>query len=164
MINRYIFQKIEQAQSIATRPALPTTPNNPKKLEGQESTGKMSLSRQRFSERALRSTTKLDLEIRKRLVNMKQIGQRSIKTADQMEEPSSQKEFSPREVTFKYSIRFKVGQGTFGTVWNGSDANGTLELAIKRMRITDDDLFIRQLETELYANEQLQHENIGEWI
>ena len=164
MINRYIFQKIEQAQSIATRPALPTTPNNPKKLEGQESTGKMSLSRQRFSERALRSTTKLDLEIRKRLVNMKQIGQRSIKTADQMEEPSSQKDFSGREVTFKYSIRFKIGQGSFGTVWNGSDANGTLELAIKRMRITDDDMFIRQLDNELEANEQLQHENIGEWI
>ena len=57
-------------------------PSNSRKLDNQESRGQISLSRQRFSERALRSTSKLDFELRKKLVQLKLVGNSRIKGID----------------------------------------------------------------------------------
>ena len=80
---------------------------------------------------------------------------------DESEEMSnSQETFQGKQVQFKYSLRYRIGQGSYGTVWNGVDPNGN-EIAIKKMQIIDDEMVMKQLNDELYANEELQHENIG---
>ena len=52
--------------------------------------------------------------------------------------------------------------GSFGTVWKGVDSNDTLDLAVKRMKMSDE-MIISQISNEIEANESLQHENIGKW-
>ena len=79
---------------------------------------------------------------------------------DENEDMGSQEDWNGREVQFKYSLRHTIGLGSFGTVWKSVDSNDTLDLAVKRMKLTDE-MIISQINNEIEANESLQHENIG---
>jgi len=64
-----------------------------------------------------------------------------------------------REITDGFSEKRILGEGAFGVVYKGVTKNGE-DVAVKKLKLRDVNLDIKQFQNELYNLTKLKHQNI----